>query len=331
MFANISLYVIALGFVAATILYIARGIGYEDKNDASHAKTCYRKIPLTVIGAIVAFALALSITIIPSGKTGVLTTLGQVNPNVLSNGVHFIRPIIDSVELVNNKQQDISSDYEVWSETSSRTALYYSDITVTLTIESAESAWIISNVENYKQTLVSGALIDSAVKTSSKLLNDTDATNRAIIEPLVAETLQASLDQKYGRRAVTINKVTIGEVDFEKSYNLAIAEKQNAQLAYEQQAIENKTAVEKAQAEADAKLIAAQADAEARKIAAQAEAESLKITAEAEAAANQKILESLTEVIIRYNTIEKWDGKLPAVMGQNDTILDIAGLFEETQ
>lgn len=316
-------------FALAALGACAVSIAKKEEGLEKASQRMRRCIPLMALMSVTAFVLALSCTIIPSGKTGVLISYGQVDPQVLNNGIHFTVPFIQSVEVVNNKQQDISSDYQVWSETSSRTALYYSDVTVTVSIEAGESAWILANVDNYKSTLISGSIIDSAIKSSSKLLDDNDATNRAIIEPLVAETLQNSLDEKYGKRVVTINKVTIGNVDFEDSYNAAIAEKQNAQLAYEKQAIENKTSVERAQAEADAKLIAAQAEADAKLIAAQADAEAMQITAEAEATANQEILESLSDIIIRYKTIEKWDGELPTVMGQNETILDVAGIMDE--
>lgn len=324
---KLCLFVLCGLFVVSAVLSFARFVTAENNAEAEKARKYLKKVPVCVIAAIIALVVALSCTVVPSGKTGVLTHFGQINPNVLTNGIHWTIPFVDSVELVNNKQQDISNDYQVWSETATRTALYYSDVTVTVSIDSGESAWILANVDNYKTALVSGSLIDSAIKSSSKLLSDTDATNRAIIEPLVAETLQNSLDEKYGKRVVTIHKVTIGNVDFEDSYNQAIAEKQNAQLAYEKQAIENKTSVERAQADADAKLIAAQAEADAKLIAAQAEADAMKITAEAEAEANQTLLNSLSEIIIRYNTIEKWDGVLPTVMGQNDTILDIADLL----
>ena len=77
------------------------------------------------------------------------------------------------------------------------------------------------------------------------------------------EALQDALDTKYEEDVVFINKVTINNLDFEETYNQAIAEKQNAQLAYERQQIENQTAIEKAEAEAQAKIIAAEGEAEA--------------------------------------------------------------------
>ena len=43
------------------------------------------------------------------------------------------------------------------------------------------------------------------------------------MEPLAQETIQKSLDNKYGNGVITINKVIIDNADFEDSYNEAIA------------------------------------------------------------------------------------------------------------
>lgn len=60
-----------------------------------------------------------------------------------------------------------------------------------------------------------------------------------------------------------------------------------------------------------------QATAEAAKSVATAtgEANSTKIKADADAYANQKLASSLSEVLVRYRQIEKWDGHLPQVSG----------------
>ena len=66
--------------------------------------------------------------------------------------------------------------------------------------------------------------------------------------------------------------------------------------------------VEKAKAEADKQVAITNAQAEAEKTA---------IKAEAQAEANRKIAESLSEELIEYQKVQKWDGKLPTVTGGN--------------
>lgn len=264
-----------------------------------------KKIVVAVLAvALVVLVLISSITVIPTGYTGVKATLGQINNKPLNSGLNFKLPFIQSIEKVNNKQQDTVYDDQIWSETRERTAIYYADVTVTYQINPEKSAWIYANVANYRDNLVSQSLVASGIKSSSKDLSDTDATNRSIIEPKAMENLQKALDEKYGENVVIVNKVVIGNADFDDSYNEAIAAKQKATLEAEQQAIENQKAIDKAKAEATVTKTTAEAQAEAKVIAAQAEAD-----------ANKLLEESLTSRILKDKYLDKWDGSLPRYVG----------------
>ena len=144
-----------------------------------------------------------------------------------------------------------------------------------------------------------------------------EVTVRNKIEPLVKENLQKALNEKYGEGVIRVVQVVIKDMDFEDSFNQAIAAKSIAQQTQEKQEIENKTAIEKA--EADKKVAIANAEAKA---------ESKRIAAEAEAEANRLINQSLNEKILESKFYEKWDGKLPSVMGDSASIVDIGNISE---
>ena len=103
------------------------------------------------------------------------------------------------------------------------------------------------------------------------------------------------MDGKYGAGVLYINKVTINEADFEESYKTAIADKQKAQLAAEQQEIENKKNIEKANAEAEA---------------------------------NRKLKESISPEVLQKQFLEKWNGQLPTVTSDGN-IMDITSLLPQ--
>ena len=134
--------------------------------------------------------------------------------------------------------------------------------------------------------------------------------------------------ENYGSDVVTILNVNINDMDFEESYQNAIAERQLAEQAYQKQAIENKTAVEKAEADKQVAITNAQAQAEADKITAEAQAEIVRIQAEAQAEANRKLSESITDKLVEYRKIEAWDGKMPVVMGSDNAFVDVSDLAE---
>lgn len=72
-----------------------------------------------------------------------------------------------------------------------------------------------------------------------------------------------------------------------------------------------------------------QSEAEARKHVAQAEGEAaaIKVRADAQAYANQKLASSLSDVLVRYRQIEKWNGQLPQVQGggSGGLLLNVGG------
>lgn len=293
-----------------------------------------KKIKKMIITLMVTLLLFITVTssfkIIPTGYTGVRTTFKQVDNVVLQNGLNFKLPFVQKIITVNNKMQDMDFAGPIWSETSERTALYYANITVSYQINPEKSAWIYANVSGYKDNLISDSIVASAIKSSSKTLNSTEATNRSLIEPLTQETLQASLDSKYGENTVIVHKVVIGNTDFEDSYNQAIADKQKQQIAYEQQQIENQKAVEKAEADAKVAEINANAEKQKTEIAAEAQANAIKIEAEAQAEANKMINDSVTANVIAYMQADKWDGAKPKVMLGDDSqvIVDAGNLSE---
>lgn len=291
------------------LILIAAGVGLLV---FLRCKTVRSKKPLIlIVFGVVATLLSASFTIIPTGFTGVRTTFGQIDDSTVQNGFNWKIPFVQSIATVNNKQQDINfADEEVWSETKERTSIQYKGITVTYQINSEKSAWIYANISDYENNLVSKGLVSSSIKSSSKTLSDTNATNRSIIEPLALKNIQNSLDEKYGKDVIYINKVVINNADFDESYNKAIADKQKAQLAAEQQEILNQQNIDKADADAKAAITKANGDAEAKKIA-----------AEAEAKANETLEKSITEKILKDKYIEKWNGQLPKVVSDDSSLL----------
>ena len=270
----------------------------------SMGKRTIKKLGIAgVLIGLVLIVLGSSFVIIPTGYTGVRTTFGQVSEESVSKGWNWKIPFVQKIEQVNNKQQDITVNAEVWGETIEKTPVFASDTIVTYQISEEKSPWIYANVTNHSN-LIDEKTVASSIKSAMVELSVTNVTNRTNIEPLVKDKLNASLSEKYGEGAVIVKKVVINNMDFEDSYNAAIAEKSIALQNQQKQEIENQTAIAKAEAKAETK----------------------RIEAEAEAEANKKISESLTDEILDNKAIDKWDGKMPTVTGDGGTIVDIGGI-----
>lgn len=271
-----------------------------------------------VLLIVVAGVVLSNITIIPTGYTGVRVKFGQVQQEPVRSGrVIVTLPFAEHVYTVNNKQQDYRIGNQIWGETDDKTPVYAADVTITYQIAPERSSWIYANVSNYTSALVSEPLVASAVKSAMVELSPGDVTNRARIEPLIQEKLTEALAAKYDAGTVVINKVVVGNMDFEPAYNEAIQAKSIAAQAQARASIENQTAIAKAEADKKVALLRAEADAEKVRIAAQAQAE-----------ANRLIQQSLTQELIEMKKVEAWDGKLPTVMG-SDTLLGLGSLADQ--
>ena len=285
---------------------------------------------LAAIILIVAVITVLStFTVVPSGYVGVKVTMGQVADDVLNPGMYLHIPFVESITRVMTKQVDQLYSDTVWGESSEQTALYMSNITVTYKLNPEMAAYVVKNVANYDEDLVNVTLVSSALKAAARTLETIQVTNRSFIETAAVDSLQKAVNTKYGSDVVTVLNVNINDMDFEESYQNAIAERQLAEQAYQRQAIENKTALEKAEADKQVAITNAEAKAEADRIAAEAQAEIVRIQAEAQAEANKKLSDSLTDQLVEYQKIEAWDGKLPVVQGSDNAFVDVSSLVEE--
>lgn len=216
----------------------------EYRDDFTPAKVTVSKTHARRLrkGAILLYALTIgfiilsqSFVIIPTGFTGIMTRMGQIQEEGMKPGIHGKIPFVDSVITISNKQQDVIFEDQIRSETKDRTALYYANVTVTYQINPEKATWIYRNVTDYDKRLVTAPILASSIKSASKTLSDEEAIKQDTIEQAAKEELQKALDEKYDPEAVTVLKVVIENADFEDSYNRAIADKQVAKLAYETQ------------------------------------------------------------------------------------------------
>ncbi|MCQ2428264.1 MAG: hypothetical protein MJ137_07700 [Clostridia bacterium] len=308
-------------------------------------KNLKKIMPVLVIAAVIAIIILGSFKIVPTGYVGVKATFGQISDKIILPGFYFKIPFVETVSLIDTRQTDVTISSQVWGESSEKTPVFAQDVIITYKVNGDKAAWICSNVSENTENLLTASLVASSIKSSMVKLTADNVTVRSQIEPLVLEELRKAVIEKYGEDVIEIVKVVVDQMDFEPSYNEAIAKKSIARQQQEQQSIENATAVAKAEsdkkvslanaeaaaeaakikAEADAAVakIQAEADADVARIAATAEADVISTRAEAQADANKKLAESLTDSVLKSQFYEAWDGKLPEVMSDGTVITNI--------
>lgn len=269
--------------------------------DTSINKKTVARVVIIVVCAVVAIGLVASMfTVIPAGHTGVVTTFGKVSENVLQEGAHFKAPW-QTVYTINNQITKLEVDTEAFSKDLQTVA---TTLAVAYRVDKSKSYSIFKEVgKDYENVLVTPAANEVLKAIAARYTAEESVTNRAVI----SEGLIEELNGKLNAIGITVEDVNIINFDFSEAYISAIEEKQVAEQ----------------------KLLKAQTEAEEKKVTAQGNADAMLIEAEAEAKANKILAESVTDKLVDYKKIEKWDGKMPYATG-GTAILDMTDITGDT-
>ena len=264
-------------------------------------KLLSKRVVLPVLGAIIVIIiLANSLTIVQAGHTGVVLTLGRVEENVLQEGLHAKIPFIQSVAMIDNRITKLEVSTEAFSKD---LQTVQTTIAINYRVDTSKSFSIYKNIgRDYESILVVPAVNEVLKAIAAEYTAQESVTNRS----LISEGLIVGLNEKLNDIGLYVTDVNIINFDFSDAYIIAIEEKQVAQQ----------------------QLLKAETEKQTKITNAEAEAEALKIRAEAEAEANRILAESITDTLVEYNKIEKWNGQLPQVTGGASSILDVSSFLE---
>ncbi len=261
----------------------------------------YKKliIALAVI-LVLAVVAANCFTIVEAGHTGVVVTLGKVNEGVLQEGIHVKAPFVQKVVKIDNRITKLEVQTEAFSKDLQTVA---TTLAINYRVDTSKSYSIYKNIgADYETVLVTPAVNEVLKAITSKYTAEESVTNRA----LISDGLIEGLNDKLNNIGLYVTDVNIINFDFSEAFIAAIEEKQVAQQ----------------------KLLKSETDKQTAIINAEAQAETIRITAEAEAKANDIISNSLTDEVIEYNKVEKWNGELPKVTGNGGSLVNVDSLTE---
>ena len=274
-----------------------------------------------IIAAAVVAILVISIVfgsfvVIPAGHTGVVVTLGKVSDTVLQEGMHFKIPFAQEIVQIDNRIVKLEVSTEAFSKDLQTVSTV---LAVNYRIAKNMSYSIYKEVgAAFEEVLVSPAVNEALKAVVAKYT----ASDLVASRSEVSLQLDTELNEKLNTRGIYIEDLNIIDWDFSPEYIAVVEAKQVAEQTLIKTQTEQEQQIVIAEAEAEKKVIAANAEAESSLIEAEAEAKRIKLEAEAQAEANRILAESVTDPLIDYQTIEKWDGQLPQVtMGESGSPL----------
>lgn len=260
-----------------------------------------KKVILTVVIIVAVAVLVMSsLTIVEAGHTGVIVTLGKVDDTVYQEGLHFKIPFIQEVVKIDNRITKLEVSTDAFSKDLQTVE---TTLAINYRVDTSKSYSIYKNIgKDFETVLVVPAVNEVLKAITAQYTAEQSVTNRT----LVSDGLIAGLNDKLNEIGLYITDVNIINFEFSEAYITAIEEKQVAQQ----------------------QLLKAETEKQTKITNAEAEAEAIKIRAEAEAEANRIIAESITDELVNYNKIEKWNGELPRVTGGVSPILDVSSISD---
>lgn len=323
------MFVLVFGLILSAVLFVllgfqnktemvSDGLGNMTRMRSTEKEWKTRPAQFVALVVLAASVLASSVTVVPTGYTGILTTFGRVENRTIGAGAHLILPWQNVVKM-DNRTQKVQITTNAFSSDIQQVDLVLS---VNYCIDQSTAQELYRTVGiNYYENVMYPRVLENTKAVFSQYTAENLIARRNSLSDLIAENTANDL-KRYG---ITIVSIAIEDIDFTDAFTSAVEAKQVA--AQNKLTAETEQAQKTMEEEATARraIIAANAEAEKAVIAANAELEVVKVQAEAalyagekEAEMNKRISESLTDGLIRYYWIKEWDGELPTtVLSEN--------------
>lgn len=238
--------------------------------------------------------------IVNAGERGVWMRFGKVQAQVLDEGLHVVIPLVDTVQKLSVRVQS----QEISAEASSKDLQeVYTDVALNWHIVPQEANLVFQEVGDEQAIvlrIISPAVEEVLKAVMAKYTAEEIITRRGEVKAGVDELLTTRLKPYH----IEVDDISLVHVHFTNRFSDAVEAKQIA----EQDAKRAEFVALKASKEAEAKVNLAKGEAEAQRL----------------------LKETLTPELLQKQAIEKWNGSLPLVMG-NDTnkVLDINALLQQ--
>lgn len=276
----------------------------NNSRNSAKPKSFFRSVSTAAIVVCVIFVIAvfgaLSFTVIDEGYIGVKYQFGKIVDTNLGAGLNFKIPFIQSISTVDVREQM----YEMNTTAYTKDTQTVENIQVKLNYlyDKAMIGDIIRNIgiRNVETKLIIPQMQSSMKNAIGQVRAEDLVQNRSSVQENIEETLRQSLAES----GIVVVSFAIENLDFEDGFEESI----RAKVAAEQQALTMQNKTKEKEELARQQVIEAQAQADSEKIKADAQAYSIEVI--------QEQLNQSPEYI-EYQKVQRWDGKLPQVMGEN--------------
>jgi regulator of protease activity HflC (stomatin/prohibitin superfamily) len=249
--------------------------------------------PAFLTGAIIIIALIIIGGVfvqIGPGQRGVLMTFGAVHDGVLDPGLHLKLPFAQSVvrmdvQVQNSQAQETAASLDLQNVSSTVATNWH--------ILPADAEWVYQHIGSESDLV--DKIIRPAISNSVKAVTaHYNAEDLIIRRDAVRDEIQKQITSELQPYRIVVDSVNITDFHFSEEFAQAIERKQIAQ----QRALQARYELDQAKVLAQQRVVEAQAQSQAQ----------------------QLLQQTLTPEIIQQQAIAKWDGRLPAVVGDKSVL-----------
>lgn len=270
----------------------------------SRAKKIGIIIGIVIVVIIVSMIAMAGFRTVESGTVGLKTTFGQVQEQPLQPGMHIVNPFADNVIPMSIRVNTVTQDAGAASKD-------LQDVRISVTVNyriGADSAVTIFKTLglDYPTKIISPRVSESVKAVSAKFNAGELITQRETVRTQIENLLRTSV-QSYN---IVVTGVTITNFQFSQAFTDTIEQSQVAR----QQLVTQQNVLEKVRIDAQQKVVNANANKNATIAEAEGQAQAIILVNEAL---------SKSPNYIEYQKVNKWDGVLPKVNGQNGNIITL--------
>jgi regulator of protease activity HflC (stomatin/prohibitin superfamily) len=239
--------------------------------------------------------------VVNAGERGVLMRFGQVQPQVLGEGLHTIIPIVNTVQKLSVRVQN----QEISAEASSKDLQeVYTDVALNWHIVPMEANVIFQEIGDklaIVQRIINPAVEEVLKAVMAKYTAEEIVTRRNEVKSEV----DSLLTERLANYHIAVDDISLVHVRFSNRFRDAVEAKQIA----EQEAKRAEFVALKAKRDAEAQLNLAKGEAEAQRL----------------------LRENLTSEMLQRQAIAKWNGTLPLIVGsEGPKLLDLNRLIQQS-
>jgi prohibitin 1 len=253
---------------------------------------------------------------VEAGHNEVATMFGKVSSVPYSEGFHIVNPLLKFTSFDLRQQTHTWTKVQVPSQDKLKTSM---DVSVTFKLDGPRTPVIFQETGRLEEVISKHITpkVRSLLREAGKTVKQSQDFYLDIVQQQMQIYMEEGLKSYLEPKGVLVQAVLFRDITLPSVVTSAVIQTKERQEQLEREKAQLKIVEQQAQQQvkqAEAKQEAAVSEAKAVIIHADAKAYRIEKEAAAQAKANKLLAESITQELIQYNSIQRWNGKYPQTL-----------------